>query len=71
NLVSTQGVLIDDQQLQDLSARLGAARMRREEAQARFDQVQRLAQDGAGAASAADGLDSPVIASLRSSLAEL
>lgn len=71
NLVSTQGVLIDDQQLQDLNARLGVARARREEAQARFDQTQRLAQDGAGAASAADGLDSPVIAGLRSSLAEL
>lgn len=69
-LVGTQGVLVEEQQLQDTNTRLSAARVRREEAQARFDQAQRMARRGASSAAAADGLDSPAMAALRTRLAE-
>ncbi|MBT9292239.1 GumC family protein [Prosthecodimorpha staleyi] len=70
SLVGTQGVLIDEQQLQDLNGRLGAARLQREAAEARFAQSARLAQAGGGSAASSEALDSPVIAGLRTSLAE-
>ena len=68
NLIDTQGVLIDEQRLQDLNARLSAARIRRDEAQSRYDQARRMALRGAEAASTADGLDSPAIVALRENL---
>lgn len=70
-LVGAQGVLVDEQQLQDMNARLGAARAKREEAQSRFDQAQRMARRGASSAAAADGLDSATMSALRARLAEL
>ncbi|MFK8252502.1 GumC family protein [Ancylobacter terrae] len=70
-LVGTQGVLIDEQQLQDINQRMGAARARVDAAQARLDQVSLLARMGASAASAADGLDTPSLLALRNSLAEI
>ena len=68
NLIGTQGVLIDEQRLQDLNTRLSAARVRREEAQSRYEQARRMSTQGSAAASTADSLDSPVIVTLRESL---
>lgn len=68
HLIDAQGVLLDEQRLQDLNIRLNAARTRRDEAQSRYDQARRMALRGAGAASTADGLDSPAIVDLRESL---
>lgn len=69
-LIGTQGVLVDEQQLQDMNASLSAARVRREGAQSRFDQAQRMAKRGPSSAAASDGLDSPALATLRTRLAE-
>ena len=69
-LVGAQGVLVDEQQLQDMNTRLSAARAKREEAQSRFDQAQGMAKRGASSAAAADGLDSSTMTALRARLAE-
>ncbi|WP_137388133.1 GumC family protein [Rhodoligotrophos defluvii] len=71
DLVGTQGTLINEQQLADMNQRLGAARAQVEAAQARFAQAKLLVGAGPSAALAAEGLDSPTLAALRTNLAEI
>lgn len=71
NLVVTQGVTINDQQMGDLNSKLVQARTEAAEARAKFEQVDRLAKGGGDSGSVAEALGSDTIARLRSQYADL
>lgn len=71
NLIASQGVTVNDQQLTDLNNRLVEARVQTAEARAKYDQVQQLAKSGADPGSLAEALSSDIIARMRSQYAEL
>lgn len=66
-IVLSQGALISEQELGDLNRRLVQARVRAEEAQARYDEV----QANAGSGGVNEVLGSTVITGLRAQLAEI
>lgn len=71
DLIGTRDTLVTDQQLTQLNAQLSAARVRVGDAQARFDQFQRLQAAGLDQGATIDALASPTIGTLRSQYAEL
>ncbi len=71
NLIGAQGILVDEQSLLEMTTRATTARLKREEAQSRFEQAQRLGQLKGAGASTSDGLDDPAIANLRAQIDEL
>ena len=46
NIVDAAGVLVNEQQLKEVNTQLDAVRARRDDARARFEQVQRALQAG-------------------------
>lgn len=71
DLIGTRDTLVTDQQLTQLNAQLSAARVRVSDAQARFEQFQRLQAAGLDQGATVDALASPTIGTLRSQYAEL
>ena len=67
NIVLTQGALISEQQLGDVNHRFVQARVRSEEAQARYDEI----RSSAGSGGVNEVLGSSVITGLRAQLAEI
>lgn len=67
DLVLAQGALISEKQLSDLNSRLVQARVRAEEAQARYDEI----KNNAGSGGVNEVLGSSVITSLRAQLADV
>ncbi|MBI1212604.1 MAG: hypothetical protein GC190_14160 [Alphaproteobacteria bacterium] len=67
DLVLAQGALISEKQLSDLNSRLVQARVRAEDAQARYDEI----KGSAGSGGVNEVLGSSVITSLRAQLADI
>jgi succinoglycan biosynthesis transport protein ExoP len=66
-LVLTQGALLSEQQLGDLNRRLVQARVRAEDAQARYDEI----KNSGGSGGVSEVLGSSVVTSLRAQLSEI
>lgn len=72
NLIASQGVTVNDQQITDLNNKLVEARVQTAEAHAKFDQVQRFAKSGGGdPGSVAEALSSDMVVRLRTQYADL
>lgn len=71
NLMVSQGVTVNDQQITDLNNKLIAARTETAEARARFDQVEKIAATKADPGSLSEALSSQSITQLRTQYAEL
>jgi exopolysaccharide transport family protein len=71
NLIVTQGVTINDQQIGDLNNKLIEARAETAEARAKYEQVDRIAKSGGDPGSIAEALGSDMIARLRTQYADL
>lgn len=71
NLIVSQGVALDDQQLTDLNGKLIEAQAETAEAQAKYEQVREIAKKGGDPGSLTDALSSDVVSRLRMQSAEL
>ena len=71
NLFVAQGVAINDQQMSDLNTKLIEARTEAAEARAKYDQVQRISENGSDSGSVTEALGSDTISRLRSQYADL
>ena len=71
NLIASQGVTVNDQQITDLNNKLIEARVQTAEAYAKYDQVQRIADSGRDPGSVAEALSSDTIVRLRAQYADL
>ena len=71
NLIASQGVTVNDQQISDLNNKLIEARVQTAEAYAKYDQVSRIANSGGDPGSVAEALSSDMIVRLRAQYAEL
>jgi succinoglycan biosynthesis transport protein ExoP len=71
NLIVSQGVTVNDQQITDLNNKLIEASADASEASAKYEQVQQLAKKNADPGSVAEALSSDTIARLRTQYAEL
>lgn len=71
NLVASQGVTLNDQQITDLNNRLVEARVQTAEARAKYDQVAQIAKSGRDPGSVAEALSSDIISRLRTQYADL
>ena len=71
NIVAAGGQLVNEQQLQELSSQLQAARARTEEAKSRFEQVERAQQSSADGGSFTEAVQSQTMNSLRGQYAEI
>ncbi len=71
-ITGAQGVLVSDQQVQDINSRLVIARARSAELKVRYEQIQRLTKAGGAQAGAmAEALQSGVITNLRQALGDI
>jgi succinoglycan biosynthesis transport protein ExoP len=71
NLVVSQGVTVNDQQITDLNNKLIEARADTAQARAKYEQVQQIAKKGSDPGSVAEALSSDVIANLRTQYADI
>ena len=75
NIVMAGGKLINDQQLSEINARLGAAHAKTADAQARLNQIEAVLQEdeatGGTDATVTDALSNPIITSLRKQYLDL
>jgi exopolysaccharide transport family protein len=71
NLTVAQGVTVNDQQLADLNNKLIDAHVQTAEARAKFEQVERIAKNGADPGTLDQALSSEVIARLRTQYADV
>jgi exopolysaccharide transport family protein len=71
NLIASQGVTVNDQQITDLNNKLVEARVQTAEAHAKYDQVQRFTKSGGDPGSVAEALSSDMIVRLRTQYADL
>jgi succinoglycan biosynthesis transport protein ExoP len=71
NLVASQGVTVNDQQITDLNNKLVDARVQTAEARAKYNQVQQIAKSGGDPGSLDQALSSDVIARLRTQYADI
>ncbi len=70
-LVMTQGVTVNDQQIADLNTQLIQARAEAAQARAKYEQVARIAKNGVDPGSVTEALSSETIARLRGQYADL
>lgn len=70
-IVAAKGTLVGEQQLSELNQRLVLARARQSEAEARYDQAQRVIRSGGDPGGLSDALASNVVQALRTQLAEI
>jgi exopolysaccharide transport family protein len=71
NLMASQGITVNDQQITDLNTKLIEARVQTAEARAKYDQVQHLVDHGGDPGAVAEALSSEVIARLRTQYADI
>src|SRR5438309_3571462 len=71
NLMVSQGVTLNDQQITDLNNKLIAARVQTAEARAKFDQVQQLAKSGGDPGGINAAISSEMITKLRTQYADI
>jgi succinoglycan biosynthesis transport protein ExoP len=71
NLVVSQGVTVNDEQITDLNNKLIEARAETAQARAKYDQVQQIAKSGSDPGAIAEALSSDVIANLRTQYADI
>jgi succinoglycan biosynthesis transport protein ExoP len=71
NLMVSQGVTVNDQQITDLNNQLIAARVQTAEARAKFDQAQQLSKSGSDAGGFSAAISSDIISKLRAQYAEI
>jgi exopolysaccharide transport family protein len=71
NLIVSQGVTVNDQQISDLNNKLIEARAETAEARAKYDQVDHIAKNGGDPGSITEALGSDTIARLRTQYADL
>ena len=70
NIVDAGGVLVNEQQLKEVNTQLDVVRARRDDARARFEQVQRALQAGGEPELIPEALQSPTVAQLRAQYAQ-
>jgi polysaccharide biosynthesis transport protein len=71
NLMVSQGVTVNDQQITDLNNKLIAARVQTAEARAKYDQVQQIAKSGGDPGGITAAISSDMITKLRTQYADI